>query len=81
MTGAAGAMKALREGQCDDGDSGARAAFEQIGPAGRTESDAEALRHEGCRCQPECLDRWGAAGRGARRGWNGGAHVAACVAP
>lgn len=47
VTGAAGAMKAARAGKCEDGRSGARAAFDQIGPAGRAGSDAEAIRREG----------------------------------
>lgn len=68
----AGAVRALREGRGDDVRYGARAAFEQIGLAGRAGSDAEALRHEGRCCESEGLDRWVSAGGGVECGKDGG---------
>lgn len=80
VTGAAGAIEARREGKCDDERSGARAVFEQIGPAGRAGSDAEALRRQDSRCESEGVDCWVVAGGGAECGGDSGATVAALPA-
>lgn len=64
-------MRASREGKCDDGRFSARAAFDQVGPAGGAGLDAVVLRDEGCLCKPEGLGRWVVAGRFAECGGDG----------